>query len=93
MLVYEEEADEEEHMSISPLQARRERVEPVESTVPLAMVDPKGKAVEVHTSKLHKKRRKCKTPIEEMPKKAKLLASAMSVARTTKVHLTLCLSM
>lgn len=47
---------------------------------------PKGKAIEVPTSKRHKKRKKSKTHVEETPKEVKLLASAISAARKTKVH-------
>lgn len=49
------------------------------------MVDPKGKVAELPTSKLHKRRKKSKTLVEETPKKAKLLVSSMFAARTTKV--------
>lgn len=76
-------------MSIFQLGARRERVESTETIIPLAMVDPKGKVAEVPTSKPHKKRKKSKTLIEKMPKKAKLLSSSKSAVRTTKVQLTL----
>lgn len=52
--------------------ARREKVEPLESILHLAMVDQNGKAAEVPTSKPHKKRKKSKHLVEETPKKAKL---------------------
>lgn len=70
-----------------------ERVEQVESIVHLMMVNLKGKVAEVPTSKLHNKRKKSKTFIEETPKKVKLLAFAISVVRKTKVRFALCLSM
>lgn len=70
---------------------RRERVKLEEAIVSLAMVDQKGKAVEVPASKLHKKRKKSKTPVEEMPKKAKILAFALFTVWTAKVNLALCL--
>lgn len=42
--------DEEEHLLISQLRARRERIEPTESMVPFALVDPKGKAPKSSTT-------------------------------------------
>lgn len=41
--------EEEEHLSIAQLWRRR-RVEPAESIVSIAMIDPKGKVAEVPTS-------------------------------------------
>lgn len=52
---------------------------------------PKGDA-EVPSSRPYKKMKKIKTLVEEVSKKAKFLASAMSTARITKVSLVLCLS-
>lgn len=54
-LFQEEENEDEEHLSISQLRARRKKLELAESIVPLAEVDPKRKDVDVPTSKLKKK--------------------------------------
>lgn len=59
---------------------------------PVVVVDPQGKDVEVPIDKPHKKRKKLKPLVVETPKKAKLLSSAMSAAKTTKVHPVLCFS-
>lgn len=74
-------------MSISQLRARRERVKPAESIVFLAMVNPKRKCSEVPSSKSQKKRNKANIPVEGAPNKTKLLAFAMSAAKTTEVFL------
>lgn len=50
------------------------------------MVDSKGKAAETPSSKPHKKRKKTKASVEEVTKKAKLLASTTFAVRTTKVY-------
>lgn len=63
---------------IAQLWTRRRRAELAESIV--AVVDPKWKADEVPTGNPQKKRKKSKPPIEETPKKAKLLSSSMYVA-------------
>lgn len=64
-----------------------DKVEHAESIVLLAMVDQEEKATEVSTNKRHKKRKKSMTLVEETTKKVKLLASTISVMKTTKVHL------
>lgn len=51
------------------------------------MVDPKGTVVEVPIEKPHKNRKKYHPFVKKTPKKAKLLASAMSAAETATVHL------
>lgn len=79
---------EEEHLLISQLRARRERVEVAESIIPLTVVDLKGKAVKT-PSKKPKKKRKIKASIERMSKTAKLLASAMYSVTTTNEYLEL----
>lgn len=48
----------EDQMSISQVQATRERLDLAESNPPLAMVNPKGKAPETPSRKLQKKRKK-----------------------------------
>lgn len=59
-LLQEDEIEEEEHLLIAQLRARRKRSDPSESIVPVAVMDPKGKAVEVPTSKPQRKRKKSK---------------------------------
>lgn len=78
-LALEGETDEEEHMSISLLQTRREKVESAEPIVPLVVLDSKGKAFEVPAGQPHRKRKISKLPVEETSKKVKLLAFAMSL--------------
>lgn len=75
-------------MSICQLEARRDRVELTESVISLAIVYPKGKSLGVPSTKFVKKRKKVKTLVEGALKKAKLLASALSTATTTKLYLT-----
>lgn len=58
----EGEVEEEEHLSIFQLEARRERVELVESTIPLAVVDPKGKHPRLPPS-LKRKERRLRPPL------------------------------
>lgn len=50
--------EEEEHLLSSQLLIRRERVESAKSIIPLAMVDPKGKATENSSKKLLKRKTK-----------------------------------
>lgn len=50
-----EDEEDEEHLLISHLQETRERVEPADSILPLAVVDPKGKALKTPSSKQKKK--------------------------------------
>lgn len=52
-------------------------------------MDTKGKAIKVPKGKPQEKRKKSKPLVEESSKKAKLLSSTMSAARTTKVNLVL----
>lgn len=80
-------------MSISQLQARRERVKLAESSVPLAVVDPKGKVTKTLSNKSFKKRKKTKAYDKGAPKKAKLLASAISAVGASNVYFELCLLM
>lgn len=47
----EEAEEEKKHLPISQLWERRKRVEPTESIIPLAMVDPNRKATETTSSK------------------------------------------
>lgn len=79
-----EDEEDEEHLLISQLQATRERVEPADSILPFAVVDPKGKPLKTPSSK-QKKRKKTKAFAGGAPKKAKILASTMFVARTVRV--------
>lgn len=60
-----------------------------ESIVPLAIIDPKGKAAEVPSRKPKKKSKKTQTHVEGAPKKVKLLVPAISVGKTTTVYLAL----
>lgn len=60
--------EEEEHLSINQLQARRERVKPTKSIFPIVVVDSNGKATEVPINKSYK-RKKSKPSLEETPKR------------------------
>lgn len=64
-----------------------EELEPPELIVPIAVVDPERKGVEVPTSKPRKKRISPYSPVKGTPKKRKMLSLALSVAKTSKVHL------
>lgn len=73
-------------MSISLIRVRRERAKPVESIIPLVVVDPKGKELKTSFSKPRKKRKKTRAFAEGASKKAKLMASTMSTTQTAKVY-------
>lgn len=65
--------EEEEHISIAQLLARRKRAKRAEVIVPIAVIDTKGKAIEVPTRKPHKKGDKSKLPVKEAPKKGETI--------------------
>lgn len=82
-MVRKEEAEEEEdQVSFPQLRATQERLEPVESIVPLITVDPKGKAPENSSSK-PKKSKSVKAATGE-PKKTKVIAFAILATKTTE---------
>lgn len=87
-LAQEEETEEEEHLSITQPRAKRKGVELAESIILITVIDSKEKSFKVPIGKPHKKRKKSKPAVEETPKKVKLLSSAMSVVKESKMHLT-----
>lgn len=80
-------------MSISQIQARRERFKLAESTIPLAVANLKGKVTKTPSSKSLKKKKKTKASNKRARKKAKLLGSAISAIGATKVYFKICLLM
>lgn len=71
-------------MSISQIQARRERFKLAESIIPLAVANLKGKVTKTPSSKsLKKKKKKTKASNKRAWKKAKLLGSAISAIGAT----------
>lgn len=53
-LIQVKEIEEDKHLSIPQLRAKRKRSEVTESIIPIAMADPKGKAVEFPVGKPQK---------------------------------------
>lgn len=74
----------EDQLQISQLRVTQDRLEPDKSITPLGRVDPKGKTPKTPLSN-PKKRRLVKASKGE-PKKTKLMASAISAAKTVKVY-------
>lgn len=87
-LLHEDEIEEEEHLSIAQLRARRKRSNPSESIVPITVMGPKGKAVEVLKSKPQKKRKKSKSPVE-VTQKGKTVVLSYVCSKNREVHLVL----
>lgn len=64
-----EEEDEKEHLSIAQIRAWRKRDELSKSIFPIAVIDPKGKTVEVRPSKKQIKKEEVKAPGRARTKK------------------------